>query len=417
MSRPRALIGAAAALAVALPAAATDGYFAHGYGTEHKSLAGAGAALSLSTLTPATNPAGLAFLGKRLDVGLAVFNPNREFTVSGSPSGFPGTFGLAPGRVESGSRFFPVPSLGASFELSENDYVGVAIYGNGGMNTSYDAPVFGAGPAGVDLSQLFLAPSYARKLGGRHALGVSPILALQRFEARGLAAFGGFSTDPARLSDNEHDTSLGAGFRLGYQGRLTDYLAVGASYQSPIWMQEFALYSGLFAQHGAFDIPWNWTVGVAVTPVDPLTLVFDVQQIHYDNVAAVGEPMLPNLMRSPLGGEGAAGFGWREVTVYKGGVQWRASDDWTLRGGYSYCRQPIPPSEVLLNILAPGVMEQHATIGVTRSLGRGRAFNLAVTRAFPKSVDGPNPMEVPGGQTIELQMDQWELDISYSFGF
>lgn len=416
MSRPRVL-GALAALAFGTPALATDGYFAHGYGTEHKAMAGAGAALSFSTLSTATNPAALAFLGKRFDVGFAVFNPNREFSVTGSPSGFPGTFGLAPGRVESGSRFFPIPSLGASFKLSENDFVGIAIYGNGGMNTSYDAPVFGVAPTGVDLSQLFVSPSYARKLGSRHAVGVSPILALQRFEARGLGAFGGFSTDPAHLSDNRHDTSLGAGFRVGYQGRLTDYLAIGASYQSSIWMQDFDLYSGLFAQRGGFDIPWNWTAGVAVTPLDPLTFALDVQQIHYEDVASVGDPMMPNLMRTPLGGDGGAGFGWRQVTVYKAGLQWQANDDWTLRGGYSYCRQPIPSSEVLFNILAPGVMEEHATIGVTRALGRGRAFNLAVTRAFPKSVDGPNPMEVPGGQTIELRMDQWELDISYSFGF
>jgi hypothetical protein len=93
------------------PAYATNGYFSHGYGTHYKGMGGAGVALSLNTLAPATNPASLAFLGNRWDVGLAVFNPNRFYDVIGNPSGFPGTFGLTPGHVESGSSSFFIPSL------------------------------------------------------------------------------------------------------------------------------------------------------------------------------------------------------------------------------------------------------------------------------------------------------------------
>ena len=88
---------AAAVLAVgAAPAFATNGYFAHGYGTHNNGMGGSGAALSMNTMAPATNPAALAFLGKRIDVGVAVFKPNRSYTVTGNPSGFPGTFGLTP---------------------------------------------------------------------------------------------------------------------------------------------------------------------------------------------------------------------------------------------------------------------------------------------------------------------------------
>ena len=106
------------ALAVgAAPAHATNGYFAHGYGTHYKSMAGAGAALSMNTMASATNPAALAFLGKRIDVGVAVFKPNRFYTVTGNPSGFPGTFGLTPGTFESDNTSFFIPSLGANFEV------------------------------------------------------------------------------------------------------------------------------------------------------------------------------------------------------------------------------------------------------------------------------------------------------------
>ena len=83
-------------LAASSPVGATDGYFANGYGTNYKAMAGAGVALYLGTQAPATNPASMAFLGRRFDIGVEAFNPNRQFTVSGSPSGYPGTFGLAP---------------------------------------------------------------------------------------------------------------------------------------------------------------------------------------------------------------------------------------------------------------------------------------------------------------------------------
>jgi hypothetical protein len=64
-------------LALFLPASAgaTNGYFSHGYGTLYKGLAGAGSALHLSTLAPATNPASMVWVGHRYDVGVAVFNP------------------------------------------------------------------------------------------------------------------------------------------------------------------------------------------------------------------------------------------------------------------------------------------------------------------------------------------------------
>jgi long-chain fatty acid transport protein len=115
MNRRLALI-----LIAGLPAMATNGYFEYGYGTLHKGLAGAGAALSLSSLSTATNPAAAAFLGTEAEVDVAYFNPNRSYEVQGNPSGYPGTFPLAPGKVDSSSTAFLVPSLGAFAPFSSS---------------------------------------------------------------------------------------------------------------------------------------------------------------------------------------------------------------------------------------------------------------------------------------------------------
>jgi len=35
--------------------------------------------------------------------------------------------------------------------------------------------------------------------------------------------------------------------------------------------------------------------------------------------------------------------------------------------------------------------------------------------ALSNSVTGPNPLEAPGQQNIEIKMDQWEIELGFSF--
>ena len=399
-------------------ASATNGYFAHGYSIKTKALAGAGVALPLDALANSTNPAGMALVGDRLDFGLSFFNPNREYTVKGQPSGYPGTFGLAPGTVESDSEWFIIPAIGFNKMLNEKHALGVSVFGNGGMNTDYDTNTFGGSKStGVDLSQLFITPTYAIKVHPKHSLGLSFVLAYQRFEARGLEAFGMFSSSPKNLTNNNHDNSFGYGARIGYLGEVLPSLFLGASYQTRIWMDEFGDYKGLFAEQGDFDIPQTWTIGLAYKATPALVFTADVQKIYYSDVDSVANPLLPNLQKSLLGNDNGAGFGWDDMTVIKLGAQWQSSEDWTWRAGFSYGEQPISSSEVLFNIIAPGVIEYHATLGITKKITENSEIDLALMRAFEESVKGPNPLEAKGQQTIELTMDQWEISVGYSWKF
>ena len=105
------MCAALVALALAPPVLATEGYFSLGYGTPYIGMAGAGVALPLNTIGPATNPAGNAWV-TGYDLSVAAFSPNREFTVTGNPSGYPGTFGLKPGTVKSDTSIFLMPTIG-----------------------------------------------------------------------------------------------------------------------------------------------------------------------------------------------------------------------------------------------------------------------------------------------------------------
>ncbi len=438
---------------------ATNGYFGHGYSTKEKGLAGAGTALSQDSMAAATNPAGMAFIGSRLDIGAALFSPSpRSYTVTGTPvaPGLPppsppfGSFvNATPGQtVESDSDFFLIPHFGYNHELGNDSTVGVSVYGNGGMNTNYSAAktpggagLFGDGDVGVNLEQLFINVNFAKKLNDKHAFGAGLILAGQRFSAKGISSFAPLSTDPSNLAQNRHSYSYGAGLKLGYQGEVTKGIRVGVSYQSKISMGEFDEYRGLFAENGDFDIPSTYNIGISFDVGSSGVIVADIQQINYTDVAAISNPVA-NAMAPPsaggscnpgfpgnptnptppgqgagcLGGSNGGGFGWEDMTVYKIGYQFDVSEKHTVRLGYSFTDQPIPQSETMFNILAPAVIEQHFTAGWTMKIGTDQELNLAGMYAPSNSVKGNNPAD--GGSTqIEIEMTQWEVQAGWAWKY
>lgn len=387
-------LGAAAALIASFPAVATDGYFAHGYGVKSQGIAGIGIAFPQDALAAATNPAGTAFVGDRVDVGGTWFRPSRSASISGNAFGPDATYS-GDGRTN-----FGIPEFGITKQWSPDLAFGVAVHANGGMNTEYRTnPLqrFGAGSsgtAGVNLEQLFVAPSVAYKPNADHAFGLALNLAYQRFEAKGLGAFaitgapGPFSAHPDRMTDQGSDTATGVGVRLGWTGRFGPDLTVGATWASKTRMSKFEKYSGLFADGGSFDIPANYGIGVAYRALPGLVVAGDVKRIEYSGVESVGNPLGNLLAGVPFGAAGGPGFGWRDVTVVKIGASWDASERLVVRAGYSHGTQPIPDGQTFLNILAPGTLQDHLSLGLTWTFAGGSELSAAYTHGFRRTVSG-----------------------------
>ena len=413
-----------AAACLAGPAFATNGYFPHGYGMKAKGMGGASTALAEDSIGGATNPAAMVWAGDRMDLGLDVFMPKRDAERSGA--------GFAPinGRVESDKTRFFVPEFGYNRMLGNNLSVGVTVYGNGGMNTTYPQGPFqcpnspttvapanmlcGSGTLGVDLSQLIVAPTLAYKINSQHAVGAALLLGYQQFKIVGAQAFAGLSSAPANVSNNGYDYSAGVGIRLGYQGRISDQISIGAAYAPKMNMGRFDKYSGLFAGNGDFDIPEHYSVGVAFSPVPAFTVALDVGRINYGGVPAVGNP---SSNQAPLGAANGPGFGWKNIDVFKLGVIWRLSDTWTLRAGYNRGDNPITGADVTFNILAPGVMKTHYTAGFTYALAKDSELTAALMVAPRQSVTGPSMFNSPaffgpgggGNETIGMKQTSFGL--------
>jgi long-chain fatty acid transport protein len=123
--------------------------------------------------------------------------------------------------------------------------------------------------------------------------------------------------------------------------------------------------------------------------------------------------MLPNLQTSLLGNDDGAGFGWQDILVVKAGAQWQSSENLTWRAGYSWNDQPIPDTEVMFNILAPGVEQHHITGGLSYVLKERHDLSFALMYSPSNTVTGKNPLDP--AQTIELEMSEWELVLGYAF--
>jgi long-chain fatty acid transport protein len=419
------------------PAWATNGYFPHGYGLKAKGMGGASTALADDAMGGATNPAKMAFAGSRLDLGLEWFSPRRDAERSGA--GFPGLNG----KVTSGKTNFWVPEFGYNRMLGQDLSLGLTVYGNGGMNTSYrqgpfqcptgqpSPPAFpanmlcGGGSLGVDLMQLVIAPTVAYKPAPDHAVGASLLLGYQMFKAYGLQAFDNppgfppFTSAPGNVTNRGYDSATGAGLRIGYMGRLSSMVSVGAAYSTQINMGKFKKYRGLFAEGGDFDIPSNWNLGVAITPVPDWTVALDYQRINYSDVASVNNASLPV---APLGVARGPGFGWQDVDVYKLGVAWQVNPKLKLRAGYNKGDSPIRAADVTFNILAPGVMKDHWTLGFTLASCPQCEITGSLMVAPRQTVSGSSLFDavfqqpgLAGRETIGMK--QYSLGLGWSMKF
>ena len=357
------------AMGAALPGRATEGYFALGYGPVQRGQGGAGVAHAFDAMAAANNPAAAAAVGNEFSFGLEVFAPNRGY--EGTATGF-----VPSGVVDSDHPLFPIPNFAWNRTLDGGAVLNVVAYGNGGMNTSYPTGLAGCGSvycggkAGVDLAQLFLSVTYARE-EGRLSWGIAPTVVAQAFEARGLGAFAGLSTDATALTDRGRDMSYGVGLRAGLRYAMSETLSFGISGQTKMQMSKFDTYAGLFENAGAFDIPASATVGLAWKASPSLTLMADYQHIWYSDVPAVGNAT----NAGPLGAPGGAGFGWDDVDVLKLGAEWRSSAEMTWRAGYAHATNPVGPEDVTLNIIAPGIVED----APNASLGAGIGCRVIVS--------------------------------------
>lgn len=445
----KAALAAAFALTIAIPgtALATNGYFLIGYGAKSRAMGGVGVALGQDGMAAAANPATIIEVGSEMDVAGSFFYPRRAAYQNSS---------LFPTDKVSDQNQFLIPAMGGVYQFTPRIAIGMAVVG-AGLGTRYDQHVSPGKPgtlfnmnsaeggkssptAGVSLMQMQMLPTVAYRINQHNTVGMSLALAIQQFRAFGLQSFGnlGYVGNPKagdtayKLSNQGNDWSYGAGFRVGWLGQyFNNRLALGVNYSSQVYMTRFRKYTNLFAQHGSFDIPQNFAVGIAVKPIKRLTAAVDVERIFWSEIKSIGNPGPTDSSSSfypagctstavcGLGEDQGLGFGWRDQTVYKFGLAYKVDDRWTVRAGYNYGKSPIPSSQVLFNMLAPATVEKHLTLGFTYNQSPNIQWSMSFMKAFKHTIRGKTPF-YPVGVTSPVEnaaisMYQYSLGAEFSY--
>ena len=394
---------------------ATDGYFSTGYSVKTQGVGGAAIAYPQDGLAAAANPAGTAWVDSQINAGITLFTPNRNAEITSSP--VPGANASYDGN---GTKNFLLPEFGYTQKISNSTSVGVAVFGNGGMNSDYSKSPFaaygGQGSAGVNLEQLFIEPSVAYNVDDNNTFGVGVNLAYQRFSAKGLQGFSTSSIDSANLTNRGNDSSTGLGLHLGWLGHVTNELTLGLTWSSKINASKFKNYSGLFADGGSFDIPASYGVGAAFKATPALTLTADAQEIKYGQINSIANPLSNLFAGNPLGSKNGPGFGWKDVSVLKLGASYDVDPSVTVRAGYNHSGQPIQADQTLFNILAPGVVQDHLSFGASWKTSATGELSAFYAHAFKKQIDGANSIPAGfGGGEAHINLTENSLGVAYAW--
>ena len=114
--------------------------------------------------------------------------------------------------------------------------------------------------------------------------------------------------------------------------------------------------------------------------------MLDYKYIWYSTIKSLNNPSA-NILNCPalggsdpsacLGGANGPGFGWKDINVVKVGAEWRMTDRLTVRVGYSWNEQPMSSRDVMINILAPAVVQDHSTAGGKYQIDQNWAVEMA----------------------------------------
>lgn len=264
---------------------------------------------------------------------------------------------------------------------------------------------------GPGLDQTLVTPTYSFQLDSRNAVGVSAVLAYQRYSTFG---FGNYVLQDRPLATHVDERSVGTGVRLGLQSELAPGLNVGAAYQSHIEMDPFFRFRGVYSEPGEFDIPASANVGLALDATSRSTLSFDVKHIEYSDVRPFTSSLLPNRFLALLGDGTSPSFAWEDLTVYQVGLRWEDQEEglaWNV--SWSTGRQPTPTSSTLARALAPSFASSHWVVGLEQETGSQSRFSLAASYTpsdYFLSLDGR-------GFEAENAFDRVELEARWSVDF
>jgi long-chain fatty acid transport protein len=379
-----------------------------GFGPVQDSMGGVGVGATLDASSILSNPAGIADLGQRLDVGFSYFKPTVSYDATASMPGF-GLVANDGATIDSDRGGSPIPAIAYVRPITDALSVGVGVFGVAGMGVDYQSNLYSS-PTLTSYLQGRVTPGVAYKLMEGLSVGLTANIMMAQMKYDVASAFG----------QAEHDTasSIGIGATVGVKYSPVKIVTLGAAYETKSSFQDFSFDVPGGTDKLAFDQPQSFTVGASVTPIETLILAADVQWINWSDTMGENLPEYTNVTTSmPFN------MNWSDQTVIKLGAQLTPMKGLDLRAGYNYGKMPLDKDRAFENMAFPAVAEHHITAGVGYQFSDKLAFNIAGMYALEAELSGANPNPPPpygDGQGIgsyTTKMSQFEIDFGATYRF
>lgn len=364
------------------------------------------------------------FQNNRTQAGLGPLNPN----VNGSRNPYHKSWWIV--TPDFGINY----NLGGSCDCESNWYIGLVTYNRNYSKVTYKEPLelIGTTPGGLEYINQTVSPYVAYRWNCMN-FGVSLNWQIARIKINGFQRFDTTPTltnpgsvDPGAVTNRGYNYSNGLGLTFGWQWHITDTIAVGLTYQPKTKMSRFNKYRGFIAEHGRFNIPQKIGFGISWRFMECATIAFDIEHIEWNKIRAVHNPLLggatvtlPVIGTIPkpntLGGNNGPGFGWKNQTYYRVGMDYAFNDNWTFRVGFRHVNMPIRSSQTALNALTLETLENVVLTGATYKWDCANEFSGFFGWGFNKKLKGSQdsiPQLLGGGQ-VNLEQRVWVVGLSW----
>lgn len=363
------------------------------------------------------NPAGAVEIGNRIDAGFEWVRENGHATIKDNilnsipiPRVQAGIGGQINGKFHSfRTKDLYNGDFGINYRLGACDEwaVGLVAFNRNFVKTTYSEPLvlFGTSNAGLEYLNETVAGVIAYKLNECHNFGLTVNCQIERLKVNGLEKFNfpnpftgaARTVHPGHVSNKGYNWSVGWGVTLGWLWHITDDLTFGATYQPKTTMPKLKKYDG-FVAGGRIDVPSMWSVGIAYKYCDRGTVAFDVQQYLWNDVRALNNPLEHNGVVEPLGAKNGPGFGFKDQTFYRLGIDYMVTCDLTVRAGYRYGDDPFGASQTAVNVLTNDSVQHYITAGASYRPTCALELSTFAAWGFENTIKGKN--SIPEGQPV-----------------
>lgn len=398
-------------------------------------MAATGVAYPQDALAAAFNPAGPVEICDRVDAG---FTWNRDFghsRVHGNIlDSIPFIHALLGGNVNGKFNGFRTKDFySADFGINkrlgccDEWAVGLVVYNRNFSKTTYKKPffLFGTSHPGLEYLNETVSPYIAYRINECHNIGISANCQIERLKVNGIERFDSpdHSAHPGFVTNKGYDWSVGWGFTLGWQWHITDCLTFGATYQPKTSMPKLKKYKGFIAE-AKLDVPPMWSVGIAWQYCDCGTIAFDVQQYIWNDVRALHNKLLHDGVVELLGTRNGPGFGFKNQTFYRLGIDYMLSCDWTVRAGFRYGNAPFNGTQTAVNQLTLDCVEYFVTAGASYRPNDCNELSIFSAWGFNHKIKGkhsiPEGLPAPigngfGGGNADLEASKFALGVSWGY--